>query len=928
MDSGARFYRCDFQLHTPRDARWGGAPAISDAERELWARSLIAACRKMKLDAIAITDHHDLAMYRYVRDAANTETRADGSLMPVEQCVVAFPGMELTLTLPCQAIVLFDADIPLDYLAQLPGALGYTPAHDAAEKGAVIEKLSQIQHPNDVYERLGSLPYLKDRFIVLPHVQENGHKTLIRAGFDDHYRRFSGAGGYVDGTVPRTGTGARNILDGADANYGRKPLAVFQTSDNRSGDFSNLGKHSTWVKWSKPTAEALRQSCLARQSRICQTQPDLPAISITRVEVTQSKFLGRMNVFLNPQYNAFIGGRGTGKSTLLEYVRWALCVSPAAGGEDTPPEYEQRSRSLIEKTLAEVKGAVRVWISVRGVEHVIDRRTGADVDVQVKVGAEEFRVASEDEVRRLVPIEAYSQKELSSLGRRTEEVLRFVLSPVARDVAAREDELRHVADRVRGAFAQLRRYRKSASEHEVLQRERQSLEKQRDAVRTGITDLDPTDAATLALADAYKVAGSLRDQWKQELLAARVATQTALAAVKGTPSPLPAAVADLPDGKLLAGMLEEVGGLLTGMREGLGKVEASFESGPAAARLATLDTQFDAALGVARDKFRIARERSQVHEGAIRQIEVITQQMDAISKRLAALQPDLEGREKADGAFLEVSAAWSKVLAERAALTSQRCDSISETSGNIIRCRLRESSRLSSIFGVVAEVARGTRIKGDRFDALRERIEGQAVPLKAWLAVLDELLLIAGISEEGQLPDVPQLRAAGFNDRELRLLGAKLDDDTWMRLRLMAPDDDVQFDYRTREGDYIAFQDASAGQRATALMRILLAEEGPPLLIDQPEDDLDNQVIHQISEELWRAKSRRQLIFASHNANLVVNGDADLIAVFDYKVAGEQTSGELTAEGSIDDTNVRNAIATIMEGGRSAFALRRAKYGF
>ena len=68
---------------------------------------------------------------------------------------------------------------------------------------------------------------------------------------------------------------------------------------------------------------------------------------------------------------------------------------------------------------------------------------------------------------------------------------------------------------------------------------------------------------------------------------------------------------------------------------------------------------------------------------------------------------------------------------------------------------------------------------------------------------------------------------------------------------------------------------ASAGQQATAILKVLLRETTGPLVIDQPEDDLDNATIQQIAEELWRAKERRQIIFSSHNANIVVNGDAN-----------------------------------------------------
>lgn len=70
-----------------------------------------------------------------------------------------------------------------------------------------------------------------------------------------------------------------------------------------------------------------------------------------------------------------------------------------------------------------------------------------------------------------------------------------------------------------------------------------------------------------------------------------------------------------------------------------------------------------------------------------------------------------------------------------------------------------------------------------------------------------------------------------------------------------------------------------------ALLKTLLNQAGPPLIIDQAEEDLDNPVMLHIVDQVWQAKQKRQLIFASHNANLVVNGDAELVVWCDHRAA-------------------------------------------
>ena len=110
MDTGAHFHACDFQVHTPRDRQWVGAGAVTPTEREEFASELVGACRARGLNGIAITDHHEMVMVPYIRAAAAAEVDTTGSPLSPQDKLVVFPGMELTLGVPCQALLLFDAD--------------------------------------------------------------------------------------------------------------------------------------------------------------------------------------------------------------------------------------------------------------------------------------------------------------------------------------------------------------------------------------------------------------------------------------------------------------------------------------------------------------------------------------------------------------------------------------------------------------------------------------------------------------------------------------------------------------------------------------------------------------------------------------------------------------------------------------------------
>jgi len=112
-----------------------------------------------------------------------------------------------------------------------------------------------------------------------------------------------------------------------------------------------------------------------------------------------------------------------------------------------------------------------------------------------------------------------------------------------------------------------------------------------------------------------------------------------------------------------------------------------------------------------------------------------------------------------------------------------------------------------------------------------------------------------------------------------RRLAAKLDQKKFS-LYYFINFEKPEYKYCISEQEQIDYENASAGQQASALLRVLLSSEGPSLI---PEDDLDKEIVANISNDIWSAKCNRQIIFASHNANLVVNGDAELVLQFGYK---------------------------------------------
>jgi chromosome segregation protein len=153
----------------------------------------------------------------------------------------------------------------------------------------------------------------------------------------------------------------------------------------------------------------------------------------------------------------------------------------------------------------------------------------------------------------------------------------------------------------------------------------------------------------------------------------------------------------------------------------------------------------------------------------------------------------------------------------------------------------------------------------------------------AWVRVEDEATTV--------LPASPRLDTSGFTPKEKIALARQIQPSAWLDLLLFDLKDLPVFQYQVRQDDFLPFENASPGQQATAPLSILLLQDGPPLLIDQPEDDLNMKIINDIVETLWQAKTHRQVIFVSHNANLVVNGNAEYIMCCDYRTTATESGG-------------------------------------
>ena len=933
MNKGTRFFNCDFQVHTPRDINWSGNKPVTDVDRKAYADKFVLACRQKGVNAVAITDHHDLTFFPYIKAAANNELDSNGDQIKESNKLVVFPGIELTLSNPpCQALLILDSNFPEDQLIRILHklALEPNPVEEPSTKETLPIPSDVINGLTDLHVKLDTIDILKGKYIILPHTSR-GHKGLLRRDFYEHYIKMPCVSGYIDGSIPDD-QGLKNIISGKDRNYGFKSIAVFQTSDNRKETFEDLGTSTTWVKWATPTAEALRQASLAKESRLSQVEPILPQIFISKMSVTNSKFLGRVELELNQQYSAFIGGRGTGKSTLLEYIRWGLCDQIIGANKyDSESEILKRRQTLIEKTLIPYSGEVRITASINGIEHIV-KRNSSTKDIQLKIGNGDFEKASEEEIRRLIPIQAYSQKQLSSVGVRTEELKRFIQLPIANELNNIGFNLREVSKSLKNAYSNLVRKIEIQSEVEELRLQSKSVNEQVQNLRNSLKGLTDEDKKVIENKELFENEQTFIQESNNEVELFKGKFDSIKETLSGYPTELDADT-NILNTEIINGVQAEKRGIFTNIKSKLDEIIKLFEQ----ENLTTYNEALNK-WSISKREFDITynqiKEKASANESIIKEINSLENRLreitDSINERLARIKE----LGNPDSTFNTEKIKWYNLHQEKIDLLNAQAEQFTILSKGIIKAEVTKSINIETIQELLIQSFTGTRISRDKVESICREITESESPLDSWKAALEELKNLAEykILEDKpiELPETNLLTQAGLNEGNKRRIAELFAPDNWLSMLTQEIEFEPKFFYSTSNqmDDVIPFSEASAGQQATALLSVLLNQEGSPLLIDQPEDDIDNRAINDIIENIWSAKNKRQLIFTSHNANLVVNGDAELVVCCDYKESSQQTQGEIKYEGAIDNNEIKKEITLIMEGGEKAFKLRKEKYGF
>jgi len=929
--------KCDFQLHTPRDPNWTGARPIGlgedmngepattvdvDRERQVWADSFVDRCAARGLEAIAITDHHEMVMIPYVQEAIARRKAADPSFD-----LWLFPGMELTARNGVQCLILFDADLPEEWRREVLGKLGIVIA-DLDDKAIKAKRVTQLacSYP-EIADELDTVQGLVGRYIVLPNVSQGGRHTVVRDGAHADFKKMTYVGGYLDnGQTIDTLNSNRTRLSGKDPMWGDRFIYPLPTSDARSADMAKVGTNNCWIKLAAPTAEAIRQAFLGYQSRISVGRPNVSNLSVSAIRLKGSTILADATLFFSPEQNAFIGGRGSGKSTYLEYVAFGLGRS-CFDLKKVDYSGSDRNAALIKDTIVSAGASIEIDVLQDGARFTISRTGGNSYQPQVTYPDGSVQELSTKELRSLFPAVVYSQGELSEIGKQAGK--RAQLSDLLQFVEPefkREDD-RLLAD-INTAKLAVRSALQGLVQAWLTQQELHKLATAKGALEQRIAALRKTLPAQSA--DDQKVVG--RYDSLAEYDGRRSQASTQVAAVMDDLTDLWRTSRQPVD---LASELPEAGEF----RELYTQFNAEFQVGieELGRKLASLRSQMDAAQEKYADSVATAKanrdkvmEKLVEHRSVTVQIDNLQNELKELVEKIGTVQVGMTSPDEKFNALTNTIETLKAAVNARGSKTAEWARQIEALSGGRIKADLHVDGGWSEIREAVDTLSAKS---GSQGEMRQSQVTEQIKATSPW-AFIDALraeclralrFKYVGSNIDGEQPSYPTLaRTIGGTDKTL---GSCLDLIDLSRVEAIAaasPQPDIALSY-CDDDRKISFEQASEGQRAAALLLMLLEQPGGPLIVDQPEGDLDNKIISAVTEKLHQAKQRRQIIFASHNANIVVNGSSELVVSMDLADGGKRA---IHCSGAIDRAEVCAMITSTMEGGEKAFRDRKSKYGY
>jgi predicted ATPase len=850
FQNGSMWLRADFHLHTKADKEFVYSGVDND-----FIRNYINKLVEQKIQIGVITNHNKFEKTEFVA----LKKKA------LEYSIGLFPGVEFSLKEGIHILIVFDEKWykgQTDCINQFLNTAFYNISDPATPP--YPNSLFDLQETTEKLDAIGH-----DYFIILAHVDAaNGlckvlhgrtleafikHKefykvlALQKSGNSDNYKRI--------------------------CEYAERSIACVEGSDNAHEGIEGIGKgRATYIKIGDFNFEALNYALIEHNNRLCQKDKPKNDNSYIKSFAFQGGLLDGKQISFSAELNSLIGIRGSGKSAILEILRYALNIP--FGSQAVDKEYKD---DLIKHVLKSGGKVIVEIVDRHGETYRVERIYGQKEDIY-KNDVLQQGISLDAILRQPV---YFGQKDLSNKNADFEnELVNKLIGRKLNDVQVKIDnqkqEILRLVNELKG-LSNLSRLKietetvKANADHRLKIFKEQGIAEKLQMQTSFESDINQLQNQK---SNIINYIGDLQSIIQNhESWIAQPLTSASHGAI-----------------------FTEAEGLIKRIRTGLDRLKTILVD------TQKTGTEFQSLL----DKLSVQKEELKEEFARIkREINIpelnpddfitVNRDMETSKLKLAEIEKSEKKRIEVEKQLNENIMILDNLWHERFVLLRDEVDKINKVDGKL-SIEIEYKGRTDKFLGKLRDEFKGSGIRENAYTEITELYADFIDMFKDKFRKLSEPLT------ETHLVD--------FKERFLCKLYDLL---TYMVENKII----IKFDGKP-------LKDHSLGQRASALILFLLSQkENDILIIDQPEDDLDNQTIYEdVIQEIKRLKGKMQFIFATHNANIPVLGDSEMLVgcqcIPDKEIAIET--------GSIDCRNIQEKIIRIMEGGKEAFAIRKKIY--
>lgn len=880
---GGKWWKFDFHIHTP------GSYDYDNTESNISPLDYLKCCMKKELDCIVVTDHNT---FQWIPELRKALTEYQQNPDDDYRDIVIFPGIEITVQGNIHLLGIFDPGSEYEDLVKILGKIDY--CEDIKTTKNPINKIIEI-------------------------ITEN-HGIAVPAHVDQASGLF-----YEDtsSSVQRSALDTRLLLalevinsDFHNAAYEEFKLNLSYVSGSDAHRTDDIARNYTWIKMGEANIEALRLALYdGKDSSIrsidCINNPNniLGRTYIKRITISNGKIIGRIAPFsidFSPWHNCLIGGRGSGKSSILKLLRLILNRQSELS-LDLRSEFDKFAKIPANREDLGIllnNTEITLDMVVDGVNHRLLWKNGKTYEIE----DDDSEIDCLDITKRF-PVKMFSQKQLFELTKNANMLIEYIDEDW--DSASWNDELKDLK-------LKYKECKNSLAKLQTQQHRRKQLTVELEDLNKKISVFETEETKQL-LADRNKltqqqgIIGHIYDEYADLIaIIENIKKLKENRIINGIEK------LDEDTQKVLTnyiGQFDELHNELKALIQKYAPLSLSFED---LMKLLPIKSSMDSNTAKLNELLSVLLANGV--EGIDKYKELIDSR-EVLQNRLSET-PDVSKEIEEQEQTLKDLLHWLKELIKKR--YDERCSVIERYNGTgNLRIKL---NIFADIEGNEKEFRRIIQRESGFDSDILVRNSDDEMPTNGFIyktccinsdksaeeaienLFAEKSTFILSASDKYSRKFVNYLEKA-------RERSPEIDIDTM----LWIPDDKITLDIKLPGNRFQSVDSSSPGQRTSAILSLILRRGKYPIIIDQPEDDLDTRNITDIVVKgISEMKNDHQFIIVTHNPNIVVNTNSEQVIQLDVKGGQIQTQ----CSGALQSHDVRDAICEVMEGGREALEKR------